>query len=234
MNKFSLILSELPKIPFFGSPLLAFLLFIFLFFSLSWSLRPEEKNPPGEKVATVEAQKIEPSQEHPKYPTDPPTSGWYVDYEGRSGVFDAPFPDEKIVGALKDGYVFIFYNCTNSGGLQKPLAPVQSSIGIDDKEEKEAEKTATAKTKKGAPEEKKQTKEEMLQVYAQVRNQNKRCAEIISFVRNVLDEKGVEKIIMMPRSSLKSRVVMASWGVLDEMDLLDRSRLVEFIDYYRK
>lgn len=188
-------------------------------------INAERKNVvlPGNAVQTIEPVVIEPGQEHPPYVTNPPTSGWYSEYNTRDGVHLDPLSDEKIVEALAKGFVVITYNCNYNSSAEKETdflnqtgtLPALAGKPVNTDQENSLSPQAELFLKK-------------------IELQNLRCASTFIFLQDIVNQKGKNKLILTPHATQDSRIALASWGRLEKMNLLDRKKVEAFIDAFRK
>lgn len=197
-----------------GSPILSFLLVFLITFAGVKTLTHSYQELPGEEVPIMPARKIAAGKKHPPYLTNPPTSGWYTESDIRDGVFSNPLKDEQIVYALSNGKVAINYNCFYSAFSPTPqLSPIPEATFSDQP--------------------KRQSSQDMQTVWQQVEQQNKKCGNIISGLRQIVDERGAKDLILAPKSNLDTRIALSAWGRFDKMLWIDKERIIRFINAYR-
>ncbi len=172
---------------------------------------------PGVPVETLPPTVIEAGEQHPPYLTDPPTSGWYAEYGAREGVHLDPLINEKIVEALAKGFVVITYNCNYNTEEEEEIAPIQPGF-----------------LPTSANREEENSNPQIAQFLKKIELQNLRCASTFRFLRDIVNSKGKKGLILTPHTTQDSRIALAAWGRLDKMNLLDRERVEDFIDTFRK
>lgn len=203
---------------FFRPFTLSLLLLIIIIYSFTQIIKPlVDTLIPGEKVKTIPATKIARGEKHPDYPTNPPSSGWYVESNMRTGIFTNPVSDEQLVEALTKGAVVINYNCN-----YKPPAPPS----VTDNSHFLVQPLNNSSRESG------QSKEEQQKIWNEIKYQNQQCGEIISAIREVVDKKDKKYIIMSPSLTLDARIALVSWGRIDKMILPNKDRIEKFIDAY--
>jgi transposase len=74
--------------------------------------RSTSASAPGQRFPIQGQQHITPSQTHPAYNSDPPTSGWHYDTPLASGFHEQSVADEQMVHNLEHGHVVISYDCS--------------------------------------------------------------------------------------------------------------------------
>lgn len=196
-----------------GSPLLTFVLILSLILTVYLEHTYKSPHTPGTILTTLPALKIARGEKHDKYPTNPPTSGWYYESNLHDGIYSSKIADEEIVSALVKGKIVIIFNCQYKSKQATP-SPQPSDIG-----------------RSGAPAV--QSVEDKTNIVRQINEQNKNCGETNAKIKSILDNKGTKDILFVPYPTLDTRIAILAYGIWDKMFWLDEDRINQFIDAYR-
>ncbi|MFA4831173.1 MAG: DUF3105 domain-containing protein [Patescibacteria group bacterium] len=80
-----------------------------LVYWLAKSAQKSEAGRPGEAVSLQGAQHVAVGAEHPKYNSNPPTSGWHYAAPANGGFYENELPDEQVLHNLEHGSIWISY-----------------------------------------------------------------------------------------------------------------------------
>jgi len=113
---------------FILSGVISFLAIALLIF---WANKQDNKNVPYKAVENTEKLEpigqvfenqgqthIKPSEAHPAYNSNPPTSGWHWVAPARWGIYDRPLIDEQAVHNLEHGGIWISYKNIDAATLE--------------------------------------------------------------------------------------------------------------------
>jgi len=206
---------------FLGSGFLTVVLLISIIITLFATLSYHAQDLPGNPVTILPAQELKLGEKHPPYNSIPPTSGSFVKTNQRDGIYNVAISDEKIVYALKEKKVAIFFDCNYKPDIIPPSTAIQPQP---------LEASSSAATKDSTP---KQTPQEMMAIFNQVRSQNQSCGDIISDLRKIVNKLGTKDLIMAPYGKIDARVVLVAWGRIDKLRYVDEKRITKFVNAYR-
>lgn len=194
--------------------LLAFLIWLFI----------ESSKPlPGTKVADL-GRKHVPINEKVEYNSNPPTSGPHYEDWIRSGVYTEIKDDGNLVHSLEHGYVIMSYNCDKKVVSRPPLwgPAVVNNAYAHGVEEDEATASSVATSSASLPESFK----------------SEECHKLVDALIGIYEKKGKTRLIVVPRSSLSSRIALTAWNYLDTfnpstssgLSATEMERIEKFID----
>lgn len=204
-----------------GSFFLTIILLISIIVTLVATLSYQTQELPGNPVPLLPTQEIKLGEKHPPYNSIPPTSGSYIKTNQRDGIYNVAIPDEKIIYALKEKKVGIFFDCNYKSDITPPSPAPQLQA---------PESSLSAKTKDSTP---KQTPQEMMAIFSQVQRQNQSCGEIISDLRKIVNKLGTKGLIMAPYGKIDARVALVAWGRIDKLRFVDEKRITKFVKAFR-
>lgn len=69
-----------------------------------------KENLPGQFFKEQSRIHIQPSQEHPSYSSNPPSSGWHWADPAPTGIYSQELPDEQIIHNLEHSHIWISYH----------------------------------------------------------------------------------------------------------------------------
>ncbi len=138
------------------------------------------------------------------YNSNPPTSGPHYEIWVKPGVYDRPQEDRNLVHSLEHGYIVISYNC---------------DLGNTNEGSKKDNKTATEDSTQSAKLTDKYDAED--------------CKKLISDLTAIYEQKGKNRIVIVPRPDLDIKLALTAWGKLDKLDNFDKKRIENFIDSNR-
>lgn len=153
-----------------------------------------------------------------EYNSNPPTSGSHnADWE-KAGIYDRPLNDRKMVHSLEHGYVVISYNCDYKKQSNTPWSIVRrANAHVGENEEFTQENTASDSSH--------------LDLTSWYNDQD--CQNLVVNLSNVVNKKGVRKLVVAPRPNLDNRIALTAWTRLDKFYDFDEKRIIEFIDAFR-
>ncbi len=145
-----------------------------------------------------------------KYNSNPPSSGPHYEVWIKAGFYDAPRDDRNLVHSLEHGYVIISYNCT-----YKPQSffPIKEAFA-QDLTGQMSESTESASPSGTLPPE----------------FNSASCQDLISQIKQIYDDKGPHKLIVVPRPNLDAKIAITAWTHLEKMNSVDKGKINEFID----
>lgn len=179
---------------------------LLVFAGIGWLVYDSLRPLPGQAVADLGRQHVAPGIKV-DYNSNPPTSGNHYPDWIRKGVYSEPKDDGNLVHSLEHGYVVISYSCeiTNS-----KLKTQDSKL--------EATESAEATGSMSI------TREEW---------QSQECKDLVAKLTDVYKKKGQDRLIVVPRPSLDTRIALTAWARIDKFDDFDEKRITGFIDAFR-
>lgn len=177
---------------------------------LSWLFIESSKPLPGEKMLQdgrdhlLERTKID-------YKFNPPTSGNHYPSWISKGFYDEPRPDGNLVHSIEHGYIIIWYDCeVKSSGL----IPTAYAQGLNMTQGSEGSSSAKL--------------EDLPEAF-----RNGSCDSLKNDLKDVYQNLGPHKLIVMPHPGMDSRIVLTAWGRIEKLNSVDRDKIKAFIDAFR-
>ncbi|MBI4036626.1 DUF3105 domain-containing protein [Candidatus Daviesbacteria bacterium] len=59
------------------------------------------------------------------------------------------------------------------------------------------------------------------------------CRQIKDQLKGVYEKKGKDKLIIVPRPQMDTKITLSAWNYMDKLDLFDEQRIENFIDSHR-
>lgn len=219
---------------------------IFLGFSL---YKSTTKTLPGQEVADIGA-------EHTNdisgitYNSNPPTSGTHFPVWAKKGAYDRVISDGYLIHSLEHGYVVISYNCQSGRAGERESMSLENLITstlqlfnspalvsaheTDEPHEEPLESTSSAApltrmliklegnmsafTPENPPDD---------EIGLPGEFQSEDCKKLVGELAKLLEYR--QRVIVVPRPSLDTKIALTAWGRVDKMDDFDEVRIKEFI-----
>jgi hypothetical protein len=64
-------------------------------------------------------------------------------------------------------------------------------------------------------------------------NETEECKTLLTQLEGVTREKGLKKLLMVPRPQLDMKIALTAWNRIDKFNEFDAKRIATFIDYWR-
>jgi hypothetical protein len=144
-----------------------------------------------------------------EYNSNPPTSGSHYEDWTRGGVYDSPKDDRNLVHSEEHGYIIVSYNCDFG---QSNLSEISTTGKIE---------LATDSA------------------HLSENFKSEDCKTLVSQLTQIYNEEGKNKIIVVPRPILDSKLALTTWGRNDKwnpqipLTQEDISRVKHFIEVLR-
>lgn len=189
---------------------------------LAWLFIESTKPPPplpGTKIDDLGRSHIT-NIEGVTYNSNPPTSGPHFPVWAKRGVYDRVLSDGHLIHSLEHGYIVISYNCgkeISNASVQeatdsaKPLTQMKISLSGE----------MSAFTPQNPPE---------VEVELPESFNSDECSTLVDQMGGFLND--FQRVIVVPRPNLDSRIALTAWSRVDKMDEFDSERIKEFIDAF--
>lgn len=170
-----------------------------------------------------------------EYNSNPPTSGKHFPVWAKKGVYDRVLSDGYLIHSLEHGYIVVSYNC------EKKVVSNQYSV-IREASAHEGEEVlvatdsaeATDSAKPYAPLHKMMvsspfTPENSPPVEVELPESFKtdECRQLVTGLSELIKVK--DRVIIVPRPSLDTKIALTAWGQILKMDSLDLDKAKQFI-----
>lgn len=190
------------------------LLFLLVLALLYWLIKAVTSPQPGTAVADQGREHVTPGAKV-DYSSNPPTSGPHFESWEKSGIYDQPLADGKLVHSLEHGYIIVSYNCDYAKKSFLPSLSVYAHV--------EEENTASPSS----------TSDESSHLDLSKWNEDKNCQELVSELTEFAKKMRLWKLIVVPRPTLDSRIALTAWTRIDKLDAFQEKRVTDFINAYR-
>lgn len=186
---------------------------------LGWFWYDASKPLPGEQLADLGREHVAVGTKV-DYNSNPPTSGsHYADWI-RKGIYDQPKEDGYLIHSLEHGYIIISYNCEVH---EQSLRLVSSALA-----HKEEEATGSGESTGSAD----------------ISGEDWKlpeCADLVDKLNDIYKKKGQDRLIVIPRPNLETRIALTAWTRVDKFNPStssglsgqDEKRVNNFIDAFR-
>ena len=183
-----------------------------------WLVKQISKPLPGRAVADLGRKHVELGTKV-NYNSNPPTSGPHYEEWEKSGIYDQPLQDEKLVHSLEHGYVVISYHCD-------PPATSKQSRGfiLDAFAHQDPNETTPSGDKK---------KEATVSANLSRWKQDVSCQELVSKLEELAKEMRIWKLIVVPRVNINDRIALTAWTRIDTLADFDARYIKTFINAFR-
>ncbi len=186
---------------------------------IGWMWYGASKPLTGEVVADLGREHVPPGTKV-DYNSNPPTSGnHYADWV-KKGVYSAVKEDGYLIHSLEHGYIIISYNCEAHPQSLKLVPQALAHTGNDEATDSasspqapSAESTPSATISGGDWE-------------------LAECKELVAKLAGVYKKKGEDRLIVVPRPSLDTRIALTAWTRIDKLKDFDEERITKFIDAF--
>lgn len=189
---------------------------------LGWAFIESTKPLPGE-VSIKEGRDHKPENEVIEYKKDPPTSGDHYAGWTTKGFYEEPREDGYLIHSLEHGYIVIWYNCEKpvTGWIKEALADDATSSSSVDK----LGRTPMSSGGEGSP----STKlSDMPKQFS-----DGSCNDLKNNLKQVYQDKGASKIVIVPRIGMPNPVVLTAWGRIEKLEKVDKDKISKFVDTYK-
>lgn len=191
--------------------------------SVAWTIanppkKAEDFNPSDLKAKSLK----ELSRDHitdiadQQYNSNPPTSGSHFPLWAKRGVYKTPLSDGYLIHSLEHGYVVISYNCGQKGSAEYQVLTTKQPLTKMEGDEKSA--SMRPLTPDNLP-------KEQMKLPADFASSE--CQSLVSELSQFLDV--YQRVIVIPRPNIESRIALTAWGKIDKMDSFDKNRINAFI-----
>lgn len=175
---------------------------------------------PGVAVADLGREHVPPGTKV-DYNSNPPTSGNHYSEWTRKGVYDQPKDDGNLIHSLEHGYIIVSYNCEvhpqSFRFVPRVSAHKEEDEGTDSTGSSRAESAES--TSSG--------------ILSNPDWQLQECKDLVERLKGVYEKKGQERLIVVPRPSLDTRIALTAWARIDKFNDFDEQRITRFIDAHR-
>lgn len=161
------------------------------------------------------------------YNSNPPTSGPHFPVWAKRGVYERVLSDGHLIHSLEHGYIILSYNCDKKVYAHEGKELISATSSASESEaplhvmKVGLSGEMSAFTPRNPPEAEIPLSEEFNSDSCKdLRNQ------LSSFLNNY------QRIIIVPRPGLDTRIVLTAWTRLDKMDKFDSERIKTFIDAF--
>lgn len=172
---------------------------------IGWAYIESTRPLPGEKTSDLGRTHVDVGTEV-KYETNPPTSGPHYSDWKRAGIYEGVEEDRYLVHSLEHGYIIMSYNCSRQA---KGLIP--QVFAQDSTNSAQATDSASLNSDFSSDE----------------------CKKLVEQLKSVYEKKGKNRLIIVPRPSLDSRITLTAWTRIEKMDNFDQNKIERFIDAFR-
>jgi len=179
-----------------------------------WIYKASNVKQPGEAVADLGRNHV-PEGTVVEYNSNPPTSGPHYEQWEKPGVYDRMLPDGRLIHSLEHGYIVISYNCDKNQAFG--LWP--SAFGLNVYAHETDESHEEPATESG-------------EVDVSGWKDDQSCQNLVSQLKSVIEKSRAQRLILVPRPSLDTKMALTAWGRIDKMDDVDESRILRFIRAY--
>jgi len=188
---------------------------------LGWLFIASAKPTPGEKIVDLGRKHI-PIGEKVEYNSNPPTSGPHFEDWVRAGIYESEKDDRNLVHSLEHGYIIMSYNCDfkAQSSRQRRGSPLAAKLEVQSVQAH------------GIEEELPSSSSNESSVSANLSNnfRSEECHKLVDQLISIYEIKGKRKLIIVPRSSLDSKVALTAWTYIDKLQIFDKERIEKFID----
>ncbi|OGE32521.1 hypothetical protein A3C59_01470 [Candidatus Daviesbacteria bacterium RIFCSPHIGHO2_02_FULL_36_13] len=195
---------------------------------LAWLFVESSKPLPGTKIEDLGREHINDISKI-EYNSNPPTSGTHFPVWAKKGVYDRVISDGHLVHSLEHGYVVISYNCdkqvtSNKSLVTSAYAHLGEPVEIHDVATGSAKplmimKTTDDSQMSGFTPQNPPPKE----IELSANFQSDACKKLVSSLSSFLNK--YERIIVVPRPSLDTRIAITAWAKIDKFNLSTSSEL---------
>ncbi len=154
-----------------------------------------------------------------QYNSNPPTSGSHFPLWAKRGVYPTPLSDGYLIHSLEHGYVILSYNCGQKGPAE--YQSLKAGQPLTKMEGDEKSTTMRPLTPDTMPKDQAKLPSEF---------GSAECKSLASELSQFLDT--YQRVIVIPRPSMDSRVALTAWGKIDKMETVDKNRINAFIASY--
>lgn len=149
------------------------------------------------------------------YNSNPPTSGPHFGVWAKRGVYDSVLSDGYLIHSLEHGYIVISYNCEGKFvELPREGNPLTKfGVGIQE--------GTSFFTPKNPPEEEVGLPESFA---------SENCRSLVNNLSSFLEN--YERVIIVPRANLDTKIALTAWGRIDKMDEFDEKRIENFMSSF--
>lgn len=149
-----------------------------------------------------------------RYNSDPPTSGPHFPVWAKKGVYDRVLSDGHLLHSLEHGYVVISYNCDYPTSTTYSYPPLtKMTVGVSG--------TMSFFTPDNPP---------PVEVPLPESFKSDECKKLVDNLWNTA--KGWERVILVPRPGMDSKIALTAWRHLEKMNEFDEAKIQTFVSYY--
>lgn len=173
------------------------------------------------------------------YNSNPPTSGPHFPVWAKPGFYDRVISDGHLIHSLEHGYIVISYDCdvrviSNRGVINEVIA--NGHEGLNE------EPVVTESTRITQPLTRMNVGLDGKMSFFTPDNQppdelglpnsfqSDECSDLVEKLSEFLKYRN--KIIVVPRTKLGTRIALTAWGRIDKMDQMDEERVKKFISSF--
>lgn len=202
------------------------LLVVFVIAAIGWTIANPPKKDSGYDPKYLKAQKVPTlGRNHItdiagiQYNTNPPSSGNHFPIWAQRGVYNMLISDGYLVHSLEHGYIVMSYNCGPKGPSTyqvlksgDPLTKMQGDV--NDPTMRPLRPDNLPKPEVKLPDS----------------FQSASCKSLVNELAQFLNT--YQRIIVVPRPNMDSKIALTAWGEIDKMDTFDKNRIGAFVEAF--
>lgn len=170
------------------------------------------------------------------YNSNPPTSGTHFAVWAKRGVYDRVISDGYLIHSLEHGYIVISYHCDVNDETYLPWKIRQAFAHEDEISTTSGQVSTNSGQRRTLTRNQFDQDSSMsfftpenppnVEVELPSEFENEECKTLINKLSTLLNE--FNRLIIVPRSNMDSRIAVAAWTKLDKFDEFDEDRIRKF------
>ena len=192
---------------------------LILVIGLTWAYIESTKPLPGQEALQDSRTHI-PEGSPTNYKFNPPTSGDHYPSWITKGVYDTPRPDGNLVHSLEHGYIIFWYDCEKKLAFSLQPSALSNLIPAAF-----AQVLPMTQSGEGSPSAK---LEDMPKAFS-----DGSCNNLESQLKDIYNQFGQHKLIVVPRVGIDHPLVVTSWGRMLKLERIDKDQIKRFINFFR-